>query len=242
MNIKHFIRKIIYKEDATSESLLEFLRQKGAQIGSDVMVWAPNKTLIDKTNPWLIKIGNHVRITEGVKVLTHDYSWSVLKGYDSKTVCPGAILGSQKPVEIGSNVFIGMNAIITCGVKIGDNVIIGAGSVVTRDCASNGVYAGNPARFIMSIEDFYAKRAANQFPEAKEMAIRYKSRFGIDPPREIFDEHFMLFLSPEEAVKNARFRFQMNTSENFDQSVQYMNGHKPMFPNYEAFLEACFKE
>ena len=27
----------------------------------------------------MISIGNHVRITEGVKILTHDYSWSVLK-------------------------------------------------------------------------------------------------------------------------------------------------------------------
>ena len=221
--------------------MLEFLRQKGAQIGSDVMVWAPNKTLIDKTNPWLIKIGNHVRITEGVKVLTHDYSWSVLKCYDSENVCPGAILGAQKPVEIGSNVFIGMNAVITCGVKIGDNVIIGAGSVVTRDCASNGVYAGNPARFIMSIEDFYAKRAANQFLEAKDLALRYKSRFGVAPPQEVFDEYFMLFLPSEDAAKNPRFQFQMKTSGNYDQSVAYMDGQKPMFSSYEEFLEACFQ-
>lgn len=27
----------------------------------------------------MITIGDHVRITEGVKILTHDYSWSVLK-------------------------------------------------------------------------------------------------------------------------------------------------------------------
>ena len=63
--IKRIIRKIIYKENAFSDTLLEYLRKHGAQIGDDVTVYAPNKTLIDKTTPYLLKIGNHVRITEG---------------------------------------------------------------------------------------------------------------------------------------------------------------------------------
>lgn len=45
----------------------------------------------------------HVRITEGVKILTHDYAWAVLK---TET---GAILGASGTVKIGDNVFIGMN-------------------------------------------------------------------------------------------------------------------------------------
>lgn len=50
-----------------------------------------------------------------------------------------------KPVIIGDNVWIGMNACILPGVKIGDNSIIGSGSVVTRNVPSNEVWAGNPA-------------------------------------------------------------------------------------------------
>ena len=52
------------------------------------------------------------------------------------------MLGASGIVEIGDNVFIGMNTIIERNVKIGTNVVIGAGSVVTKDCESNSVYAG----------------------------------------------------------------------------------------------------
>ena len=204
--IKKLIRKLLYKEDATSETLIKYLRERGAEIGHGVKIYAPNKTLIDKQNPYLLKIGDHVRITEGVKILTHDYSWSILKRYSSENIEPGAILGSQGTVEIGNNVFIGMNAIVTCGVKIGDNVIIGAGSVVTKDCESNGVYAGVPAKRIMSIEDFYNKRKDVQFEEAKSIAVRYKQRFGTAPDRTVFYEYFMLFTTKEEAERIDAYR------------------------------------
>lgn len=52
------------------------------------------------------------------------------------------ILGASGIVEIGNNVFIGMNTIIERNVKIGDNVVVGAGSLVTKDCESDSVYAG----------------------------------------------------------------------------------------------------
>ena len=45
--IKHIIRKIIYKEDASSETLVNYLRSRGAEIGNDVTIYAPNKTVID---------------------------------------------------------------------------------------------------------------------------------------------------------------------------------------------------
>lgn len=54
------------------------------------------------------------------------------------------MLGASGVVEIGDNVFIGMNTIIERNVKIGNNVVIGAGSVVTKDCEPNSVYAGAP--------------------------------------------------------------------------------------------------
>jgi UDP-2-acetamido-3-amino-2,3-dideoxy-glucuronate N-acetyltransferase len=53
-----------------------------------------------------------------------------------------------KETKIGSNVSIGANATIICGITIEDNVMIGAGSVVTKDCKKNGIYAGNPAKLI----------------------------------------------------------------------------------------------
>lgn len=240
--LKNLVRKIVYKENASSKTLVKYLRERGAKIGTDVTIYAPNKTLIDKTSLYLLTIGNHVRIAEGVKILTHDYSWSVLKCYSSEKIESGSILGCQRPVEIGNNVFIGMNAIITCGVNIGDNVIIGAGSVVTRDCESNGVYAGVPAKRIMHIEEFYAKRKAAQFEEAKEIAVRYREAFGTMPSKDIFNEYFMLFAKKEEADKNPSFLMQMRTSQNYKECALYMLSHEPMFENFDAFLKACYGE
>ena len=62
-----------------------------------------------------------------------------------------------KNVKIGNNCFIGAKAIILPGVSIGDNVIVGAGSVVTKNIPSNVVVAGNPAKIIMSIDEFTQK-------------------------------------------------------------------------------------
>ncbi len=240
--IKNFVRKLIYKENATSESLLSYLREKGAKIGKGVVVYAPNKTLIDKTAPWLLEIGDRVRITEGVKILVHDYSWSVLKSCASEAHVPGEILGAQSPVSIGNNVFIGMNSIITRGVRIGDNVIIGAGSVVTKDCESNTVYAGSPAKKIMSIEEYYRKRKSLQLQEATVLALRYYERFGVRPPKEVFSEYFMLFSRKDEALRVNVFKAQMETSMNFDECAAYMEANQPMFDSYDAFLKAIFTE
>ena len=241
-DLKQFIRIKILKTKVTSEDFLERLRKRGAQIGRDVYIYSTSKTLIDSTCAHLLKIGDHVRIAEGVKILTHDYSWSVLKRYDGEGICPGQILGAQSATEIGSNVFIGMNAIITRGVTVGDNVVIGAGSVVTKDCPGNAVYAGNPAKQIMTLEEFYRKREALQLEEAKDIALRYKARFGKEPPIEIFSEYFMLFATREEAENIPVFRAQMGRMESFDATAKYMDTHKPAFDGYKAFLNYCYQQ
>lgn len=240
-NLKRFVQQKILRTKVTSEELLENLRKQGADIGTDVFVYSTSRTMIDASRPFLLKIGDHVRIAEGVKILTHDYAWSVLKRYSSDTADEGRIFGAQSAVEIGSNVFIGMNAIITRGVTIGDNVIIGAGSVVTKDCPSDGVYAGNPAKKIMTMEEYYRKRETLQLEEAKDIAIRYKARFQKDPPVEIFSEYFMLFMTREEAQKIPAFRAQMARMGNFDATAEYMDAHQPIFADYESFLNDCYR-
>lgn len=240
-NFVNFLKRRVLKGKRTSEDVLNHLRKGGAQIGRDVLIYSTSKTLIDASAPYLLKIGDHVRIAEGVKILTHDYSWSVLKRYVPEDGLPGCVFGAQSAVEIGSNVFIGMNAIITRGVTIGDHVVIGAGSVVTKDCPSGGVYAGNPAKRIMSMDQYRKKREALQFEEARDLALRYKERFGSEPPQEIFSEYFMLFASAEEAQRVPVFRDQMGRMENFEACVRYMNHNPPRFAGYAAFLQACFQ-
>ena len=237
--LKKLFNRILLKEKASSKDYVAFLKKAGVSIGKDVVIYAPTHSVIDTSCPWLLTIGDHVRITQGVIILTHDYSWFVLKNHPEST---GSILGAQSPVTIGNNVFIGMNAIITRGVTIGDNVVIGAGSVVTKDCEPDSVYAGNPARKIMTIGEYLKKREENQFSDAKKMALRYREKFGCQPPKEEFREYFMLFSDVTEAKNTPAFLSQMRISGGYSDSALFMENHPPMFANYEAFLETCFQD
>jgi maltose O-acetyltransferase len=58
-----------------------------------------------------------------------------------------------KPIEIGSDVWVGGGAIILPGVRIGSRAVIGAGSVVTRDVPEGMFAAGNPCRVIREITE-----------------------------------------------------------------------------------------
>ena len=60
---------------------------------------------------------------------------------------------SAKPIEIGSDVWVGGGAIICPGVRIGSRAVIGAGSVVTRDIPEGVFAAGNPCRVIREITE-----------------------------------------------------------------------------------------
>lgn len=155
-NIRKIIKKIIYGHKYDSDTYIKYLRSKGCKIGANCFLYSPEYTLIDETSLEFIEIGDLVQITRGVVILGHDYAYSVLGNVYYDLPRP------QKMTVIGNNVFIGMNVLILNGVKIGDNVIIGAGSVVSKDCSSNGVYAGNPAKYVCSLEEYYNK-CCNQF-------------------------------------------------------------------------------
>lgn len=58
-----------------------------------------------------------------------------------------------KPIEIGSDVWVGGGAMILPGVRIGSRAVIGAGSVVTRDVPEGVFAAGNPCRVIREITE-----------------------------------------------------------------------------------------
>lgn len=236
MQLKKVLKKAVYGAKSDSESYVEHLKAIGMKIGDDCIVYVPTKTLIDEQYPWMISIGNHVRITEGVKILTHDYSWSVLKNYR------GGVFGASGIVEIGDNVFIGMNAIIERNVKIGNNVVIGAGSIVTKDCEENSVYAGVPAKRIMSIGEFLMKRRDKQLDEAKLLAQRYYERYRKKPEPAVFHEYFMLFETSESVMSNATFVKKMQLGNSEEQTLLYMKEHAPKFESYDEFIKHCFEQ
>lgn len=58
-----------------------------------------------------------------------------------------------RPIEVGSDVWVGGGAILCPGVRIGSRSVIGAGSVVTRDVPERVFAAGNPCRVIREITE-----------------------------------------------------------------------------------------
>lgn len=89
-------------------------------------------------------------LSSNVRILAHDASTGKAGAHTKIGI-----------VRIGNNVFIGADSIVLCNTRIGDNVIIGAGSVVTHDVPSNSIYAGNPARFVCSFDEFQEKHLKN---------------------------------------------------------------------------------
>ena len=140
MALKDVVRKVYNKLLVNNEGYLKYLRSCGVTIGEDVTFHCPGETHVDVTDPHLLTIGDHVNLTGPITILTHDFSWSVVKG---KT---GEVLGNEKPVTIGNNVFVGWGATILCGTTIEDNVIIGAHAVVSGHVEGDSVFWGGGAR------------------------------------------------------------------------------------------------
>lgn len=104
------------------------------------------------SEPYLISIGNHVRITANVTFITHDGGVWVLR--ETKSAPDIDRLGA---ISIGNNVMIGIRAFLMPGIRIGNNCIVAAGAVVTRDVPDNSIVAGVPAHVISDIESYYKK-------------------------------------------------------------------------------------
>ena len=225
------IRRIVLGHKASSELYIQYLRNKGARIGKGVKVFSPNQTYIDEQFPFMISIGNNVNITLGVHILTHDYSWSVIKNIK------GECLGGVGKVEIGNNVFIGVGSIILMNTHIGNNVIIGAGSIVSGIIPDNSVVAGSPARVICGLSDYIVKRESRQYQEAKEIVLEYRKSFGCNPPKEKLPAYFFLF-EPREEMNNEVFLSRLRLTGNYDESLAFFKSTEPMFNGYDEFLNS----
>lgn len=183
------------------------------------------------TRLWLISIGDHVRIAEGVTILTHGYDWSVLK------VEYGEVLGSSGSVNIGNNVFIGMKTTILMGVNIGNNVIIGANSLVNKDIPDNCVAAGNPCRVIMTLDEYHEKRKEAQIREVTELVKLYRERYGKEPNEEVLREHFWLFSNDPDRLPEC-WRSVNKLCDNEDKSNRLMRNGSPKYEDMIDFLNS----
>ena len=105
--------------------------------------------------PKLISFGDNVWIASNVSFVTHDVIHKMLNNTDYGKEY--TFLEYAGCIDIKDNVFVGSNTTILPNVTIGSNTIIAAGSLVNKNI-SGGVFAGVPARYICSIDDFVNKR------------------------------------------------------------------------------------
>jgi sugar O-acyltransferase (sialic acid O-acetyltransferase NeuD family) len=98
-----------------------------------------------------------VRFTNNIKVGSFSiFNLNVTIGHDVivddfANVSPGANISGN--VYIGSRCWVGTGAVINQGqgtakLRIGEDTMIGSGAVVIKDCESNAVYVGAPAKRI----------------------------------------------------------------------------------------------
>ena len=87
------------------------------------------------------EIGAYVMMGENCTIITRNHC-------HARTDIPMMQQGfePEKPVQIGDDVWIGANCVITPDVHIGRGAVVGAGAVVTRDVAPFTIVGGVPAR------------------------------------------------------------------------------------------------
>lgn len=146
--------KIAYRKllnHASHDKKANYLRKRGVKVGTG------NRFNCDLSfvgsEPYLVEIGSDCVFAGEVKFFTHDGGVNVI----NKLYYRDEYKDKVGKVKIGDNCFIGFRTIVLPNVTIGNNCIVGAGSIVSKDLPDNGVYAGVPAKFICSIEDYNNK-------------------------------------------------------------------------------------
>lgn len=136
------IRRIIDKirrELMSGTQYINYLRKKGVTIGNGCHI---SKTANFGSEPFLIKIGDNVRITQRVQFITHDGGLWVLRNLgliDKKEVKYGSIV-------IGNNCNISWDVTIMPNVVLGNNCIVAPGAVVTKSFSDNSILGGGTCK------------------------------------------------------------------------------------------------
>ncbi len=163
----------IYQKLLPQSKYQDYLRKQGMVIGTGCSI---NKGADFGSEPYLVTIGDHVRINAGVCVVTHDGGMWVLRSEKAGFGSRFRDADRFGRVVIGDNVHIGTNTILMPGVTIGCNAIVGCGAVVTHDVESNTVVAGVPARFIETLQE-YAKKQEGRYVNTKHMTFEEKRNY-----------------------------------------------------------------
>jgi len=140
-----------------------------------------NYGMINTARP--VVIGNEVGMGIRTSIYTHGAYLSMLYGFPVEF----------GPVEIGDHVWM-PSATVLPNVRIGSNVVVGVGAIVTKDLPSGCLALGVPAKVIK--ENCYPKKYTRQ--ERRQLVKNFISHFMNDIEnatltyREIEDEIWLL--------------------------------------------------
>ena len=232
MNIINIVNRMLYPNKYSSDAYINYIKKLGGGVGKNCYIFEPKSVNIDMFRPYLFKMGDNVVICAKTTILTHDYSHTVLhEKY-------GINIGDAKPVTIGNNVFIGIGAMILMGSKIGDNVIIGANAVVHGEIPDDSVVAGNPAKVIFTLEEYYRKRLENEKACALENVRLSKERLGRVPTiEEMGDAFAWLYLKRDKKNIQKYSSFFSLPGKNNDKLKENFMNTKPKYNSYEEFIK-----
>lgn len=171
MNLKNFYR-FLYRFFYARKHPVEYAKKIGVNMKGKVQIYG---TISWGSEPWIITLGDNVHLTHGVKFVTHDGGTLIFRH-----IVPD--LEITKPIIVGNNVYMGIDAIIMPGVQIGNNVIVGAGAIVTKSVPDNSVVAGVPAKVIKTTDEYFEKLKKESLHlghlKGKEKDLALKKYYG----------------------------------------------------------------
>ncbi|MGA7302733.1 MAG: acyltransferase [Candidatus Sulfotelmatobacter sp.] len=140
--------------------LSKFINLYGCEVGDESKIGAFVEIQKNASIGRRCKISSHTFICEGVTIednvfIGHGVMF-INDSYPRATAIDGNLqTEADWKVErtvIKRGASIGSGATILSNVTVGENAIVGAGSVVTKDVPPNSIVAGNPAKFMRSVE------------------------------------------------------------------------------------------
>ena len=224
----------MYPHKYSSEAYINYLKKKGCKIGKNTVIYSPSSVTIDETRCKFIEIGEGVHIIANTTIFAHDYSYAILRRIYH------CMPQRDKLTKIGNNVFIGRNSIILMGTTIGDNCIIGAGSVVRGNIPSGTIWAGNPARQIGTIEEYYNRLTKDFEKNAKFFAQRKYEIDGKIPKIEEMAFYRILFFEKNEENKKKYLENIHITGDNKDDVINDLMKFEKKYNSVEELLKTDF--
>lgn len=169
MNPLKLITKIYWRIFASPKAYAHHL---GVKIGKNTQY----KKCHWSSEPYLISVGSNTQLSN-CKIFTHG-GCRCVRDKHPEFDCFGK-------VTIGDWVYIGSGVLIMPGVTIGNNVLVAAGSVVTKSIPDGIVVAGNPAKPVCTVEEFY-ERNKKYDVKSKKLSSAEKKKLLESLPDEKF--------------------------------------------------------